>query len=118
MSKARSFKVAITITGTLNFTPKEVNRLISYLNKQRAEGGWTESAERAFEGRELTEETFDEFVTRALRSQVRQAVREGEDLEIEALIRREAKVVVTPKGNPKFDTTAIAEAAWPFPGNK
>lgn len=115
MSKYRSFKVAITITGTLNFTPEDVTRLISYLNNQRAQGGWTESAESAFKGRELTEETFDEFITLALRKQVRKGIREGGDLDLDSLVRRSGKVVITPKGQPKFDTTEIAKAAWPFP---
>lgn len=118
MSKPRSFKVAMTITGTLNFSPEEVTKLISHLNEQRARGGWTGAAERAFVGRELTEETFDEFVTLALRKQILQGVRDGGDLDLDTLVRREAKVVITPKGQPKFDSTEIAKAAWPFPASQ
>lgn len=118
MSKPRSFKVSMTITGTLNFTAEEVTKMIAHLNEVRSQKGWTESAELAFAGKEVTEDTFDEFVVKALRGQVRRAVREGEDLDLDTLVRREAKVVITPKGQPKFDSTGIAKAAWPFPTTK
>lgn len=111
MSKTRSYKVNINITGTVSFTKEEVTKTIQYLNIQRSKGNWTKASELCFNGRELNEDTFDEYVATALRGHVRKAVRDGEDLDIGTLIRREARVVVTPKGKPKFYTTAIAEAA-------
>lgn len=111
MSKTRSFKVTFTITATAVVSQEDVKECIKDYQKQvqrarklSAEGD--EDGKRALKVIEeitpygLTEENFDEYFPRFVRSNFRNTFRETREIDLSGKDWKgvQAEVKITPKG--------------------
>lgn len=111
MSKTRSFKVDITLTATAVMTEKEVKEAVEGFNRNTAR--IREAASRGDDEcikackaldkivpNGLTEENFDEFFPRLIRSVIRKEFRESREVDLsgQGWKGAQAEVKITAKG--------------------